>query len=298
MENFVLSCCSTADLSLEHFQNRNIHYICFHYELNGTVYPDDLGQSMPFDVFYEAMTKGAETKTFQVNVAEFEAYFETFLQEGKDILHLCLSSGITGVLNSANIARDILLEKYPERKIYIVDSLAASSGYGLLMDRLADLRDAGMGLADLYHWAEENKRKVQHWFFSTDLTFYIKGGRVTKTAGFVGTMLSICPLLHVDCEGKLIPMQKVRTKKKKERKAFWHNFKMEELAENGLAYDGKCYISHSACQADAEAVASLVESRFPNLNGRVLINSIGTTIGSHTGPGTVALFFWGEERKS
>ena len=285
MENFVLSCCSTADLSLEHFQNRNIHYICFHYELNGTVYPDDLGQSMPFDVFYEAMTKGAETKTFQVNVAEFEAYFETFLQEGKDILHLCLSSGITGVLNSANIARDILLEKYPERKIYIVDSLAASSGYGLLMDRLADL----------YHWAEENKRKVQHWFFSTDLTFYIKGGRVTKTAGFVGTMLSICPLLHVNYEGKLIPVQKVRTKKKVIEAI---EKKMEELAENGLAYDGKCYISHSACQADAEAVASLVESRFPNLNGRVLINSIGTTIGSHTGPGTVALFFWGEERKS
>ena len=258
MENFVLSCCSTADLSLEHFQNRNIHYICFHYELNGTVYPDDLGQSMPFDVFYEAMTKGAETKTFQVNVAEFEAYFETFLQEGKDILHLCLSSGITGVLNSANIARDILLEKYPERKIYIVDSLAASSGYGLLMDRLADLRDAGMGLADLYHWAEENKRKVQHWFFSTDLTFYIKGGRVTKTAGFVGTMLSICPLLHVDCEGKLIPMQKVRTKKKVIDAI---EKKMEELAENGLAYDGKCYISHSACQADAEAVASLCYAR-------------------------------------
>ena len=244
MENFVLSCCSTADLSLEHFQNRNIHYICFHYELNGTVYPDDLGQSMPFDVFYEAMTKGAETKTFQVNVAEFEAYFETFLQEGKDILHLCLSSGITGVLNSANIARDILLEKYPERKIYIVDSLAASSGYGLLMDRLADLRDAGMGLADLYHWAEENKRKVQHWFFSTDLTFYIKGGRVTKTAGFVGTMLSICPLLHVDCEGKLIPMQKVRTKKKVIDAI---EKKMEGLAGNVVAYDCNCYISYSAC---------------------------------------------------
>ena len=277
MENFVLSCCSTADLSLEHFQNRNIHYICFHYELNGTVYPDDLGQSMPFDVFYEAMTKGAETKTFQVNVAEFEAYFESFLKEGKDILHLCLSSGITGVMNSANIAKDILAEKYPERKIYIVDSLSASSGYGLLMDKLADLRDAGMGIDELRQWVEENKRKVQHWFFSTDLTFYIKGGRVTKTAGFVGTMLSIWT-------------------KKKVIEAI--EKKMEELAENGLAYDGKCYISHSACQADAEAVASLVESRFPNLNGRVLINSIGTTIGSHTGPGTVALFFWGEERKS
>ena len=154
MENFVLSCCSTADLSLEHFQNRNIHYICFHYELNGTVYPDDLGQSMPFDVFYEAMTKGAETKTFQVNVAEFEAYFESFLKEGKDILHLCLSSGITGVMNSANIAKDILAEKYPERKIYIVDSLSASSGYGLLMDKLADLRDAGMGIDELRQWVE------------------------------------------------------------------------------------------------------------------------------------------------
>ena len=140
---------------------------------------------------------------------------------------------------------------------------------------------------------EENKRKVQHWFFSTDLTFYIKGGRVTKTAGFVGTMLSICPLLHVNYEGKLIPVQKVRTKKKVIEAI---EKKMEELAENGLAYDGKCYISHSACQADAEAVASLVESRFPNLNGRVLINSIGTTIGSHTGPNTIGIFFVGKER--
>ncbi len=293
MENFVLSCCSTADLSKEHFINRKIEYICFHYELDGKPYRDDLGETMSLDAFYQAMANGADTKTSQINGAEFEAYFEGFLQQGKDILHVTLSSGISGVFNSANLAKEILQEKYPDRKIYIVDSLSASSGYGLLMDRLADLRDEGKSIDEVHEWAEANKRNLQHWFFSTDLTFFIKGGRVTKTAGFVGTMLNICPLLHVDREGKLIPRQKVRTKKKVIEAIVR---KMEELAQDGTAYQGKCYISHSACREDAEAVAKLIESRFPNLDGKVLINDIGTTIGSHTGPGTVALFFWGVER--
>ena len=131
MSDYIISCCSTADLTKEHFEKKDIQYICFHYELDGVQYPDDLGQSMPFDKFYQAMTDGADTKTSQINADEFEAYFESFLQQGKDILHLCLSSGITGVFNSANIAKDMLEEKYPDRKIYIVDSLAASSGFYL-----------------------------------------------------------------------------------------------------------------------------------------------------------------------
>lgn len=294
MERFILSCCSTADLKKEHFEQRNINYICFHYFLDGKPYTDDLGQSMSFADFYQAMENGAETKTSQVNVGEFEEYFEPFLKEGKDILHVTLSSGISGVYNAANIAKDMLEEKYPDRKIYILDSLSASSGYGLLMDKLADLRDAGKTIDEVYQWAEANKRRLQHWFFSTDLTFYIKGGRITKTAGFVGTMLNICPLLHMDGEGKLIPKQKVRTKKKVIEAIVK---KMEELAENGLEYHEKCYVCHSACLEDAKAVAELVESRFPHLNGNVLIHDIGTTIGSHTGPGTVALFFWGTERE-
>ena len=293
MEEFILSCCSTADLTKEHFAKRNINYVCFHYFLDEKQYADDLGQSMSPADFYEAMSNGAETRTSQVNVAEYEEYFEQFLQEGRDILHLTLSSGISGAHNSAMVAKNMLEEKYPDRKIYIVDSLAASSGYGLLMDRLADLRDMGKSIDEVYQWAEENKRKVHHWFFSTDLTFFIKGGRVTKTAGFVGTMLNICPLLHVDKEGKLIPKQKVRTKKKVIEAIVK---KMEEFAENGMDYNGKCYISHSACREDADAVAKLIEERFPKLDGNVLVNDIGTTIGSHTGPGTVALFFWGEER--
>lgn len=293
MGNYILSCCSTADLTKEHFQERELHYICFHYELDGKQYADDLGESMSFEDFYNAMKNGADTKTSQINEQEFEAYFEPFLQEGKDILHVCLSSGITGVFNSANIAKEVLLEKYPDRKIYIVDSLAASSGYGLLMDKLADLRDGGMALEELYAWIEENKRRLHHWFFSSDLTFFVKGGRVTKTAGFVGGILNICPLLNVDYQGKLIPRYKIRTKKKVIQAIV---NQMVEHAQEGLEYSGKCYISQSACYEDARAVADLVESKFPNLNGKVLINSIGTTIGSHTGPGTVALFFWGDER--
>lgn len=248
---------------------------------------------MPFDKFYQAMVDGADTKTSQINASEFEEYFEPFLKEGKDILHLTLSSGISGVLNSAMIAKDILEEKYPERKIYIVDSLCAASGYGLFMDKLADLRNSGMSIDELYAWANENKGKLQHWFFSSDLTFFVKGGRISKTSGFMGNLLSICPLLNVNNEGKLIPRYKIRTK----RKVIDAIVKqMEELADGKTSYCGKCYVSHSACFDDARAVADLVEKRFPELDGKVEIKNIGTTIGSHTGPGTVALFFWGDER--
>lgn len=293
MNDYIISCCSTADLTEEHFKSRNISYICFHYELDGKQYMDDLGKSMPFDQFYEAMANGADTKTSQINVAEFTDYFEGFLKEGKDILHLTLSSGISGVVNSAMVARDNLLEEYPDRKIYILDSLAASSGYGLLMDKLADLRDEGKTIDEVYEWANDNRLKLNHWFFSTDLTFYIKGGRISKTAGFIGGMLNICPLLNVDFMGRLIPRYKIRTKRKVIQTIV---DKMAESIEEGTAYSGKCYISQSACYEDARAVADLIEARFPDLDGKVLINSIGTTIGSHTGPGTVAVFFWGKER--
>lgn len=295
MSDYIISCCSTADLTEEHFLQRDIHYICFHFLLDGVQYPDDLGKSISFEDFYQAMVNGAETKTSQVNVDEFVEYFTRFLEQGKDIIHVCLSSGISGVYNSAIVARDILTEKFPDRKIYIIDSLGASSGYGLLMDKLADLRDEGLSIDEAVAWLEEHKLELHHWFFSTDLTFYIKGGRISKAAGFVGTMLNICPLLNMDNLGRLIPREKIRSKKKV------INAIVDKMAANafdGLDYAGKCYISQSACYDDARAVADLIEARFPKLNGKVEINSVGTTIGSHTGPGTVALFFWGNKRES
>ena len=259
MGNYVISCCSTADLSKDHFDEIDVKYICFHFELDGKQYEDNLGVSIPFDEFYSRMANGADTKTSQVNAEEFEEYFRSFLEQGLDILHVSLSSGISGVINSANIAKETLQEEFPDRKIYVVDSLAASSGYGLLMDKLSELRAQGKTIDEVRDFVEEHKLNLNHWFFTSDLTFFIKGGRVTKIQAIVD--------------------------------------RMEECAEDGLDYSGKCYISQSACYDDARAVADLIEAKFPKLNGKVEINHIGTTIGSHTGPGTVALFFWGKKRE-
>ena len=293
MADYVITCCSTADLSKEHFEAIDVHYVCFHYILNGKDYPDDLGQSVPFEDFYRLMKEGADTKTSQVSIQEYLDFFTPFLEQGKDIVHVTLSSGISATINSARNAANIAMERFPERKIYVIDSLGASSGYGLIMDTAAAKRDEGLSAAELADWIEKNRLKLHHWFFSTDLSFYVKGGRVSKTAAVFGGLLDICPLLNMDNLGRLIPRYKIRTKKKVIRECVK---KMEEHARDGYDYDGKCYISMSACFPEARAVADLVEEKFPKLNGKVEINSIGNLIGSHTGPGTVALFFWGDER--
>ena len=293
MKEYILSCCSTADLTKEHFLSRSINYICFHYALDGVEYSDDLGETIPFDEFYARMSQGADTRTSQVNISEYVDYFSAFAEAGKDIVHVCLSSGISGTINSARNAALIIKERYPDCTIHIVDSLGASSGYGLLMDALADRRDEGMSAEELVNWAEDNRLRDHHWFFSTDLSAYVRGGRISKTAAVFGGLLEICPLLNMDNQGRLIPRAKVRTKKKVINEIV---ARMEQFADDGLDYSGKCYISQSACYEDARQVADMIEARFPKLNGKVEINSVGTTIGAHTGPGTVALFFWGKER--
>lgn len=295
MADYILSCCSTCDLTKNHLDSRNINYICFHFYLNVKEYFDDLGKSVPFEEFYQRMSKGEMTKTSQVSVGEYLTYFEKFLMEGKDILHVSLSSGLSGSYNSANTAANMLREKYPERKIYIVDSLGASSGYGLLMDTLADKRDSGMSIEEVRNFAEENKLNINHWFFSTDLKYYVRGGRISRTSAFFGSLLKICPLLNMDKNGKLVGREKIRTVKKVEKAIV---DKMEENALDGLDYSGKVYISQSNCLDYANAVKDLVEERFKKISGKVEINWVGTTIGSHTGPGTVALFFFGKKREN
>ncbi len=293
MSDFCLSSCSTVDLSPEWMKKRDLRYVCFRYTLDGTEYLDDMGVSMPSEELFRRMSNGAETKTSQVSVEEYITHFEKMLAEGLDILHVTLSTGLTGTYNAACIAGDELRERYPERKLYIVDSLGASSGYGLLMETLADLRDRGKTIDELRDWAEANRLRMHHWFFSTDLSFYVRGGRISKAAGMVGTMLNICPLLNMDAEGHLAPREKLRGKRRVIQRIVEQ---MEAHAEGGPEYSGKCFICHSLCMEDARTVADLVEARFPRLQGRVEIFPIGTTIGSHTGPGTVALFFWGSPR--
>lgn len=294
MQSYILSCCSTADLTKEQFRQRNIAWLCFHYFLDGKEYTDDLGESLSFDTFYKAIADGADTRTSQVNAEEYLAHFTPYLEQGLDVFHVCLSSGLSGTINSARIAAEQAMEQFPERKVVVVDSLAASAGFGLLMDTLAGLRDEGRSMEELKTFVEENRLHLRHWFFTTDLSTFIRGGRVSKTSGFVGTLLGICPLLDMDQDGHLTPREKVRSKKKVIARIVE---KMTEEAVDGTDYSGKCFISHSACPEDAEAVAALVREKFPKLSGEIVINSIGTTIGSHTGPGTVALFYWSKEKR-
>jgi DegV family protein with EDD domain len=293
MNNYVLTCCSTADLSKEYFQNRDIKVVYFHFELDGIDYLDDCGESIPADVLFEKMNNGADTKTSQVSVGEYIDFWTEFLDKGMDILHISLSSGLSGSYNSALVAREYLLEKYPGQKIYVVDSLGASSGYGLIIDTLADMRDSGIDVDELHDWVEENKLRMHHWFYSTDLSFYIRGGRISKPAGMFGQLLSICPLLNMDNKGHLMPREKVRGKTKIMKRAL---DMMEMHADGGRAYSGKCFMCHSMCMDEARELADMIMEHFPDLDGQVMIYPIGATIGSHTGPGTISIFFWGDIR--
>lgn len=291
--NYIISSCSYADLPASRMKELGIEYICTPYMVNDEVFYDDLGETTDYEKFYQSMKDGAKTSTFQLNQDDFADYFRKLLASGKDLIHISLSSGLSGVSNSARLALETMKEEFPDRTIYLVDSLAASAGYGLLLQAISDLRNDGMSIDDLYSWIEDNKLNLHHWFFTTDLTYFVRGGRVSKASGFIGGVLNICPLLNVSFEGKLVPRFKIRGKKKVITEIVEQ---MKLHAKDGTNYNGKCYISNSMCVEDAQEVAQLIEAEFPNLDGKVQISTISTTIGSHTGPGTVALFFWGDKR--
>lgn len=293
MANFMLTCCSTADMSKEYFAARDVRYVCFHYNMDGTEYSDDLGETMSSAEFYRRIDQGAMPTTSQVNVEQYTAFWEPMLAAGQDVLHLTLSSGISGSYNSATIAARELAARYPARKLYVVDSLAASSGYGMVVDLAVGWRDEGVEIDALRDRLEATKKTVQHWFFSTNLTHFKRGGRISAPAAMAGSLLHLCPLMNVDAEGKLQVRKKIRGKANAKREIV---DKMRELANGHGDYAGRCFICHSACFADAREVADSIEANFPRLEGKVVINDIGAVIGAHTGPGTVAVFFVGEER--
>ena len=293
MNTFALTCESTADRTAGFFESRDIRYVCFHYEVGDETFSDDLYASTTPDAFFASIKAGAQPKTSQVSMGEYIEFWEPLLAAGRDVLHVSLSSGISGTYESACLAAQELAGLYPERRLRVVDSLAASSGYGLLVEYLADLRDTGASLDEVAEWAEERKLNMHHWFFSTDLTSFKRGGRISATSALLGTALKICPLMNVDNTGHLVPREKIRTKKRAIARMV--DVCMEHI-DGGAAYTGKMCLSQSACRQDARAVADALVERMPQLAGHVEINDIGTVIGSHTGPGTVALFFMGDAR--
>lgn len=294
MGDYIISCCSTADVTEEFLKEKDIQHICFHYYLDDKAYVDDLYKSMSPEAFYGAMVDGAMTKTSQVNADEFTEYFRGFLEKGMNVIHLTLASGISGVINSARIAADELNEEFSDCKVVVFDSLTASAGYGLFMDKLASLRDEGYSFDELVEWTKEHIQNQNTWFFTTDLTFFIRGGRVSKISGWFGTALNICPLLNVNDEGKLIPRQKCRGKKMVKKACLQA---IKDRIEDGADYSQNIFITHSVCYEDAKEMAEMLEAEFPKMKENVRIFDIGPTIGAHTGPGTVAIGFWGNKKE-
>lgn len=294
MHDYILSCCSAADVTWEKLDAMDVRLICNDFSMDGVPYKDDLGRTMTYKEFYDRIRAGETGATSQINPEAYVEYFtKLFTEENKDILHVCLSSGLSGTFQSALTAAEILKERFPDRKLLIVDSRGASSGYGLLMETLASMRDEGKTIDELFDWALNNRLRIQHLFCSTTLTYYVRGGRISPAAGKIGNLLGICPVMRMDHPGHLAIHNRVRTKKRALRALV---DQMAELADGGEGYSGRCFISHSDCEEDAMTVKQMVEERFKNINGAIEVYMIGMTIGCHSGPGTVAVYFFGQER--
>lgn len=295
MKNFILSCESTVDMPYSYVTGRGLQVLFYSYTVNGETYLDDMGRdpnSLPN--FYERLALGYIPTTSQINEFTYEEFFKKFLDEGKDILHLCFGTGMTQSYAQAVNAAEILRSNYPDRKIVVIDTTCSSSGYGMIVDDAADLYEEGKSLEEIAKYVEGNKFNIHHQFYTTDLKYFKRTGRVSGPAASIGAVLRICPLMHLNHAGKIIAYSKVMGKKNALKATLdW----MENHAENGKDYNGKVFISHSNALSDAEATKNEIEKRFPNLAGKVKIFDIGTIIASHTGPGTVAVYFHGDERK-
>ena len=290
MENYILSCCSTMDLRKGWAEERGVNLIYAKFFLEGEEFRDDFYESISQDKLFERMLSGEKSQTTQVNTEEYIGSFRKYLEQGQDIFHICLSSGVSGTFNSCHIAKDILLEEFPERKIEIVDSLMASSGYGLLVDKACALKKQGLTMEELRKELEKWRNCLHAYFFTSDLRFFIQGGRVSKAAGFIGGLLKICPVLKITEEGKLKPIEKARGKKQAMENI------LSKMEKEGYLSTEKCFISHSACPLDAEKLAESIRERF-HPEGSIEIFDIGGTIACHTGPGTVSSFFFGKGKE-
>ena len=291
---FTLSCCSTVDLPYSYMESRDIPVLFYTYVVDGREYDDDMGrdpEALPR--FYAFLKEGKLPQTSQINVAAYTEFFEKLLDKGGDVLHIAFTSGQSGSVHNAFLAAEELKDRYPGQRLVVIDSLCSSSGYGLLVDYAADMRDEGKTLDEVAQWVLDNRNKVHHQFFSSDMTQFRRTGRVSGAAATVATVLNICPIMRLNDEGRIIAYDKVRGKKRAVAVTVEN---MLQHAQNGADYAGRCYICNSDCPEDAKLLTDAIEEKFPNLKGKIVQCDIGTIIGSHAGKGTVAVFFMGDER--
>jgi len=289
---FILSCESTVDLPWAWTVERDIPILFYSYMIDGETYIDDMGkdpESIP--AFYRKLDAGALPTTTQINEAQYEEFLEPLLQKG-DVLHIVFGTGMTSSYQCALLAAEALREKHPERKLLLIDSLCSSSGYGMLVDDAADLRDKGATIEETAALAEKESHLIHHQFFSTDLKFFRRSGRVSGPAAAIATVLNICPIMRLDDRGRIIAYDKVRGKKAAIARTV---DTMEQHAVGGKDYAGKCFVCHSNCLPEAETTAEALRERFPKMQP-IRICDIGCIIAAHAGPGTVAAFFLGDPR--
>ena len=290
MSEYILVTDSSADLSEEMAKAIQVPVLPLRFTIQGQTYrnyPDN--REMDPALFYDMLRAGELATTAALNPNDFVEELDPYLKDGKDILILAFSSGLSNTYNAARLASEELQEKYPDRKIYVVDTLCASMGQGLLVWLAAQKRDAGASIEEVRDWAEENKLHLCHQFTVDDLHFLKRGGRISATTAVVGSMLQIKPVLHVDDEGHLINIGKARGRQSSLKA-------LVDKMEKTVTEAGKqtVFISHGDCLEDAEAVAQMVRERFGTQDIR--INYVGPVIGAHSGPGTLALFYLGTQR--
>ena len=292
--NFQLSCESTVDLPFSYVDGRNVKVLFYSYFVDGAEYTDDMGRDpAALPRFYNFLREGKIPTTSQLNEFDYEEFFKGILAEGKDVFHICCGTGMTGSYYNAVKAADALKKEFPDRKIVVIDSLCSSSGYGMLVDDVKDMFEAGTDPEEIVDWIEKNKNRIHHQFYSTDLKYYRRTGRMSGPAAGIATILKIHPIMRLNGKGKIIAYTKTIGKNAAIKKTL---DTMEEHCDNGKNYSGKCWICHSNNLSDAVLTKERLMERFPHIKGEIKILDIGTIIASHCGPGTVAVFFHGDER--
>lgn len=287
MNSYVITTDTTCDLPEEYLVNHNIDVIALYYSIDDIIYGDD--KNIAQTEFYNMMRNGKMPTTMACNPENTEKYFRKHLDAGKDILHIAFSSALSSSYNTAAVVGRDLSEEYPDRKIIVIDSKSASMGEGLVVYKASQNMERGMSIEDNTAWIEENKLHFCQQFTVDDLNHLHRGGRVSKTTAVIGTMINVKPILHVDDEGRLIPLSNVRGRKKS------LNTLVDNMENYSKGYDNDMVlISHGDCLEDAEYVKSQIQERLGIKN--FMINYVCPTVGAHSGPGTLALFYMGEKR--
>lgn len=284
MSKFVITADSTVDLPKAFLEEKQVPVVSLSYIIDGATYRD--GEGLTSKEFYDKIREGAMPTTSQVNPEQARDLFEPILKGGTDILHIAFTSGLSGTYNSCRIAAEELCEEYPDRKIVVVDSLCAASGGGMLLYKAIELKEQGKSFDEIVTWVEDNKLNVCHDVTVDDLFHLHRGGRVSKTSAVLGTIIKIKPIIHVNDEGKLIVIGKERGRKKALQTL------VERMEEKSQGFENDIVmITHGDALEDAEYVKGLIQDKFGITN--IMINPLGTVIGSHTGPGVIALFYMG-----